>query len=142
MKLVWLRIAAALPIACAAAGVPAGHAKTEDAPTLADGRWGGEHVVVEVSRAGAKIQFDCAHGGIAGAISLERDGRFDAGGDYVAEHGGPIRVGESETHRSVRYTGRVQGRTMSLTVELGGDHGSLGPFALGLGNEGRIVRCR
>jgi hypothetical protein len=140
MKAVFLRIAAALAIAGSAAAVPENG--TLARVPLAKGKWGGEHLVVEVSGAGASLQFDCAHGSVSGAIALDGNGKFDVGGEYVAEHGGPIRVGETESRRSVRYTGRVQGRTMSLTVELGGDRGSLGPFALGLGNDGQIVRCR
>jgi hypothetical protein len=140
MKTAVLRIAVLIAIAGSAV------AAAENGPParepLAKGKWGGEHLVVEVSPSGASFQFDCAHGSVSGAIALDGNGKFDVGGDYVAEHGGPIRVGESEARQSVRYTGRVQGRTMSLTVELGGDRGSLGPFALGLGNDGQIVRCR
>ncbi len=136
MKLDFIRMVAAIAIAGSVSGAPKAPA------SVAGGRWGGEHVLVEVSDSGAAIEFDCAHGSVSGAIAVDAEGRFDVGGGYVAEHGGPVRVGESETPVPVRYTGRVQGRTMSLTVELGGDHGSLGPFALGLGNEARIVHCR
>ena len=113
-----------------------------EASKIPHGKWGGEHVILEVSASGAVIQFDCAHGAIPAPLALDSNGRFELSGDFVAEHGGPIRVGEIEKHRAVRYSGRVRGGTMTLSVELGGDQESFGPFTLELGSDGRIVRCR
>jgi hypothetical protein len=133
MNASFLRVVAAIAIASAARGA---------APTtVAEGRWGGPHVLVEVSGSGASIQFDCAHGSISGSIRLDADGRFDVPGDYAPEHGGPIRVGEAEKRRSARYSGRLIGRTMTLSVGLGDDE-TIGPFTVEHGGEARIVRCR
>jgi len=133
MKANFLRLVAAAAIAGAASGA---------APTsVAGGRWGGPHVLIEVSGSGASIQFDCAHGSISGPIRLDSDGRFDVAGDYAPEHGGPIRVGEGEKRRPARYSGRLIGRTMTLSVVLGDDE-TIGPFTVEHGREGRIVRCR
>ncbi|HET9793596.1 MAG TPA: hypothetical protein VFS34_03965 [Thermoanaerobaculia bacterium] len=130
----------ALTFAFAAPTVSA--APRSEGSTIPRGKWGGEHVTLEVSASGAVIQFDCAHGAIPAPLALDSNGRFQLSGDFVAEHGGPIRVGEVEKHQAVRYSGRVRGRTMTLSVELGGDQEGVGPFTLELGSDGRIVRCR
>jgi hypothetical protein len=131
----------ALAVACAARSAPPSEGAAKSAAAVPAGTWGGVHVVLVASESGAAVQFDCAHGAIPGRLALGPDGRFDLAGDLVAEHGGPIRKGEIEERRPVRYTGRVEGKTMTLTVELP-DPPSLGPFTLELGNPGRIVRCR
>ncbi|HET7452918.1 MAG TPA: hypothetical protein VFL12_09265 [Thermoanaerobaculia bacterium] len=115
-----------------------------DAPktALEAGRWGGEHAVVDVSESGATVQLDCAHGSISAAIALDGDGSFDLEGTLVKEHGGPIRKNEAEDRRRARYRGRVQGGTMTLTIEsLDGGEPS-GPFTLERGSDGHVVRCR
>lgn len=104
------------------------------------GRWGGDHVRLDVSEAGAAVEFDCAHGTVDQPMALDAEGRFDARGTYVREHGGPVRPDETENSEPARYTGSVVGRSMSLTVVL--DDGTrLGPFALTLGDEGRLLKC-
>ena len=123
-----------LALACAGAGnVPA---------AIPHGKWGGQHAVLAVSDGGATVQFDCAHGTIPGPLALDADGRFSVPGDFVPEHGGPIRVGEVEEHRPVRYYGRVRGRKMVLSVRLGADREDIGPYTLEHGSDGWIVRCR
>jgi hypothetical protein len=97
-------------------------------------------VRLDVSAAGATVEFDCAHGTVDQPMTLDAEGRFDARGTYVREHGGPVRPDEIEDSRPARYTGSVSGRSMSLTVVLD-DGGRLGPFALTLGDEGRLVKC-
>ena len=115
-----------------------------DAPKRAveAGRWGGEHAVVDVSDSGATVQLDCAHGAISTPIALDGNGGFDLEGTLAKEHGGPIRKNESEDRRPARYRGRVQGGTMTLTIEsLDGGEAS-GPFTLEKGSDGHVVRCR
>jgi hypothetical protein len=124
----------------AAASANPGRA-TPPAAEIPGGSWGGEHVALVASESGASLQFDCAHGAIAGRLSLGTDGRFDLAGDFASEHGGPIRKNEVEERRPARYRGRVEGKRMTLVVEIAGES-SLGPFSLELGNPGRIVRCR
>ena len=119
-------------------GEKSGHAIA----TIPAGTWGGDHAVLEASDSGASLQFDCAHGAIAGPLAVDADGRFRISGDFVREHGGPIRRGENERREAVFYTGRIQGRTMSLTVELPAREAPMPRFDLELGSPGRIVRCR
>jgi hypothetical protein len=129
-------------IGCAGHSGAAARGRSENASAvIANGTWGGEHVVFHASGSGATVQFDCAHGAISAPLALDAEGRFSLAGDFVKEHGGPIRVGEVENHESARYSGRVDGRRMTLSVALGRDE-TLGPFTLALGSAGRVVRCR
>ena len=113
-----------------------------EAATIPVGTWGGEHAVLEVSKSGGAIQFDCAHGAMTGEITLDAGGRFRLSGEFVREHGGPIRRGEAENRESVVYSGEVRGGKMSLTVELPNGGAPIGPYELELGNPGHVVRCR
>lgn len=105
------------------------------------GQWGGDHVRLDVLETGATVEFDCAHGSVDEAMTLDDEGRFDARGTYVREHGGPVRRDEAENSRPARYTGSVAGGRMSLAVVFD-DGGRLGPFNLTLGDDGRLVKCR
>jgi hypothetical protein len=108
---------------------------------VATGDWGGPHVRVSVTSTGATIVFDCARGSIAQRLALDREGRFDVPGRYIAEHGGPVRKGESAPTRPVRYRGRVQKEL--LTFDLVAEDGSvLGTYTAERGRPARIVKCR
>jgi hypothetical protein len=105
------------------------------------GHWGGEHVRLSVIEERASVDFDCAHGTIEQRVALDQDGRFDVEGDFVREHGGPVRKDEVEEHQRVRYKGSVEERAMTLTVVFA-DGQSMGPFQLAQGSVGRVVKCR
>ncbi len=112
--------------------------RSESVPT---GAWGGDHVALTVEDTGARVELDCAHGTVDHALQADSDGRFDAAGTYVREHGGPIRQGEPEDSSPARFTGHVDGRTLKLTIAVeGGD--TLGPFTLVLGKAPRLMKCR
>lgn len=104
------------------------------------GSWGGEHAVLTVETNSASIEFDCAHGSLPAPIALTQD-RFDVAGDYVQEHGGPIREGEQVVHRPARYQGAVDGKTMTLTVTLNDTGDRIGSFTLTHGVSGRVFKC-
>ena len=108
---------------------------------LPDGSWGGEHISMEVTAARTSVEFDCARGVIEGPIALDKEGRFEAAGAYIVEHAGPVRD-EDEKGRRVRYTGRVTGSTLTLSIAFvdGGD--PMGPFALTRDRAGNVRKCR
>jgi hypothetical protein len=128
--------------ACGGASAPTAvsGAQESSGSRVRTGGWGGDHVFLSVADDGAFIEFDCAHGRIEEPLTLDRDGRFDAGGTYVQERGGPQREGD-ETGRAVRYRGRVDGDAMMLTLVFGGGVGDLGPFALTYGSRGVLRKC-
>lgn len=105
------------------------------------GDWGGQHVRLSVKDGRASVDFDCAHGTIEQRMALDQEGRFDAEGDFVREHGGPVRKDEVEEHQRVRYRGSVEERAMTLTVVFADGQG-MGPFQLAQGGVGHVVKCR
>jgi hypothetical protein len=108
---------------------------------VAAGVWGGEHVALEVSADGGRIEYDCAHGNLGEPLALDRSGRFDVNGTHTPEHGGPMREDEKAESRPARYAGRVDGGRMTLTVTLTDTGESLGTFALTQGVAGRLLKC-
>jgi hypothetical protein len=109
---------------------------------LAPGVWGGEHLRLDVTDAGASAEHDCAHAQIEGPIVLDSEGRFDAKADYVVEHGGPVRSDEPPANRPARYSGRVSGDTLTLKVTLTDTDESAGEYKLTRGSNGRVMKCR
>ena len=109
---------------------------------VAKGTWGALHIVMEVSAESASIEYDCAHGTINGPLALDRRGRFSWAGTHTTEHGGPIRRDEKPNHRPARYTGSINGKTMTLTVTLTDTNETLGPYTLTHGNSGRVFKCK
>src|SRR6266581_6687653 len=79
------------------------------------GAWGGEHVLLEATQRGARLEFDCAHGSIDRRITLDSQGRFQVRGVFVREHHGPIRVGRELKSEPASYSGKVQGKNMTLS---------------------------
>jgi hypothetical protein len=111
-----------------------------DSKTVATGTWGGEHLVLEVSDKGAEAEFDCAHGQITEPIALDQRGDFDAAGTFTPEHGGPVRRGEVPPAAPARYSGHVDGDTMTLKVFR--DKEEVGTFTLTRGNRPLLMKCR
>jgi hypothetical protein len=105
------------------------------------GTWGGEHVTLEVTADGGRVEYDCAHGGFDEPLALDQSKRFDVPGTHTPEHGGPVREGEMSESRPARYAGRVDGGRMTLTVTLTDSGEILGTFALAQGVAGRVTKC-
>lgn len=122
-------------VACAAS--PAGPSRLDRVPA---GEWGGEHVRLTVDEAGAKVEFDCAHGRLEGPLTLDGSGRFDVKGNLVGE-GGPVLKDEAENARPARYRGETDGERMRLEVTLEGGE-SAGTFTLARNGRARLVKCR
>ena len=104
------------------------------------GQWGGQHIAMEVTDAGATIEYDCAHGRITEKIVPDADGKFEAKGLHARERGGPTRQGENNEQPAV-YRGSIKGETMTLTVELTQNNENIGEFTLTQGKPGRIRKC-
>jgi hypothetical protein len=128
--------ALALLISLAAAGCV-----TKPTPIVAPGPWGGSHVSMQVTSAGARLEYDCADAVIEEPLHPDAEGRFTATGSHTPGHGGPIRVGEILPAFRARYDGHVDGERMSLVVTLMETGVVLGPFQLRRGSSGLLVRC-
>ena len=117
--------------------------KTTDSPTdvALTRSWGGDHVVLDLTVAGGAVEYDCAHGGLLEPVKPGSNGRFEAAGVHVREHGGPIREGERVDTLPARFVGRVDGDRMTLRVFAGDRPDTLGPFELRRGEGGRVFKC-
>jgi hypothetical protein len=105
------------------------------------GLWGGQHISMEVSDAGAEIEYDCAHGRITEKIVPDRNGKFTAKGVHLREHPGPVRKGEN-SEQPASYQGSIDGDTMTLTVTLTQSKEMVGTFTLTHGKGGRVFKCK
>lgn len=114
----------------------------KQAQTRVTGMWGGQHVRLVVEGDGATLEFDCARGAINAPFVTDAEGRFDLPGTLTRESGGPIRIGMEPKPQPARYSGRVEGATMTLTLKLKGDAQPPESYTLARGSEGHIVKCR
>lgn len=96
--------------------------------------------LLEASKAGAEVEFDCAHGHISQPIVLDPHGNFAVAGTFTPEHGGPVRRDENTPPASVRYSGRVIVDSMSLEVTLGKE--DVRTFTLARGSHPNLRKCR
>ncbi|MEK7265227.1 MAG: hypothetical protein AAB227_03915 [Pseudomonadota bacterium] len=105
------------------------------------GAWGGDHISLIVGESGAEIESDCAHGRIDVPFVVDAAGAFALSGVWSSEHGGPLRVGEEEAAQPARYTGKIAGKAMSLTIYLSSPPTRLGPFALVKDRAPNLLKC-
>jgi hypothetical protein len=106
------------------------------------GTWGGEHIALEVTEDGGRVEYDCAHGTIDQRIVTDAEGCFELRGTHVRERGGPVRRDDPVDSHPAIYKGRIEGDTMTLTVEESDTGESVGTFTLKLGREPHVVKCR
>lgn len=108
---------------------------------MTKGTWGGDHISVEVTEEGARVEFACAHGTISEPPKVDSQGKFSAKGAYVRERGGPQRVGEEDKGQPVIYSGTTDGKTATLTITNSATDEVIGTFKLTLGKRSRITKC-
>ena len=124
-------------IACSLTACTGSHAPTE----LPPGAWGGEHVSLTVSTAGASLEFDCAHGTVDEVPLLDSQGQFNLRGMYFREHGGPVRDGEPEDSHPALYFGQLDGSRVTISIRLTDEGTRLGPYEAQLGQQPRLFKC-
>lgn len=105
-----------------------------------EGKWGGQHVRLQVSGSGAEFEFDCAHGRMTGPLTVQ-NGRFATTGNFVRE-GGPVRREDSEQGQRVYFKGELQGSRMTLIFSLAEDFSEAETFTLTHGAEARLFKCK
>ena len=104
--------------------------------------WGGRDIRMEVTPAGATVEFDCAHGNVLEPINANAQGEFAARGTYTPEHGGPIRKDNPPRDLPATYKGSIESDTMRLQVLLTDKDQQPEPFTLTRGKTGRVMKCR
>ena len=105
------------------------------------GVWGGDHIILEVSDAGATVMFECADGTIEEPLVIDRNGRFDVRGVHLRRTGGPARSDQKPERLRARYTGSVNGNSMTLTVTLRDTNETAGPYSLTYNERPELRRC-
>lgn len=114
-------------------------------PTAADrsltGRWGGQHVGLDMGAASGRLDYDCAAGTIDQPLNADSVGRFIAIGTHTPGQGGPDRVGYSPPSYPARYSGSVRGDVLTLTVDVPAINARIGPYALRQDAEPILLRC-
>src|SRR5439155_880886 len=101
------------------------------------GMWGGENAALIADDTSAHIHIGCTYGNIHNRIMLDAGGRFDMAGEQnITAH--PVDRG---ILHPARFSGRVIGSIMTLTVTLTDTTVTLGPVLLWYGKEPRMGPC-
>lgn len=110
-------------------------------PDVITGEWGGDHAGLIATPDSGTMEYDCAVGRITEPLRPDADGDFTAVGTHTPGHGGPIRIDEVLPKRPARYTGRVAGDRMTLTVVMTDSAVTVGTFALERGRSAHVFKC-
>ncbi|MBM3906703.1 MAG: hypothetical protein FJ363_01365 [Gemmatimonadetes bacterium] len=110
-------------------------------PALILGEWGGDHAGLVATADSGTMEYDCAVGRITQALRPQADGTVLAVGTHTPGRGGPIRVDEVLPRRPARYSGRVSGDRLTLTVVMTDSNVTVGTFDLVRGRSARVFKC-
>ena len=108
-----------------------------DPITEIDGTWGGENAGLIATDTVAHVHIGCTLGYTKDRILVGVDGSFEVTGTYNVD---AFPIDRGIIHPA-RFTGRVSGNTMTLTVTLTDDGRVLGPVSLVLGKEPVMGPC-
>jgi hypothetical protein len=122
-----------ITILCAVAWV----GSTQEAPVV----WGGDHIEMEVTKAGARVEFDCAHGTIDEPLRADAQGAFTLKGTLTPERGGPTRDGSPPAPKAT-YSGTIYGTAMTLKVTIEGGDAQGTTYELIREQRGNVRKCR
>ena len=101
------------------------------------GMWGGENAALMADDTSAHVHIGCTYGNIHQQIIPDAEGRFDVPGEHnITAH--PVDRG---ILHPARFSGRVTGGTMTLTVTLTDTTVTLGPVKLSFGKEPTMGPC-
>lgn len=106
------------------------------------GIWGGEGLVMVIGPDGATLEYDCAQGTIDEQIFLDEQGRFQVSGTHNSPNL-PIGLPDPppDNVQPATFSGKIEGRTMIITVILDTTETMLGPYKLTFENPGALRRC-
>jgi hypothetical protein len=119
--------------------VPAVLACSSPTAPSAEGSWGGPEASLFLTRSGGTLSYACGAGTIDPTWTLTRHGGFAATGQHFFG-GGPLPPQGHPPHPA-RYTGRLQGAELVLTVTLTDLDQTLGPYRLARGGPVVSEQC-
>lgn len=101
------------------------------------GTWGGENAALMADDTSAHVHIGCTYGNIHQLIVPDAEGRFDVPGEQdITAH--PVDRG---ILHPARFSGRITGASMTLTITLTDTTVTLGPVQLSYGKEPRMGVC-
>ncbi len=102
-------------------------------------RWGGEGIVLTVTKNLASMQFGCARAAIPGGLKPVH-GKFKVTGTYTPS----TAIASAETPRStaIRAEGRITGKRMTLTLTSLETGKVIGSYTLERGKAVALSRCQ
>lgn len=112
--------------------------RTRAKKQLPKGNWGGKHINLTITDAGAQFEFDCGSGKINGPIMLDRKGRFRLQGTYTDQVAAPSATPQ---HQTVTYAGQVKGKQMTLKITFTENSKSTASYSLRFGQTTRLTKC-
>ena len=101
------------------------------------GTWGGDNAGMIITGNDVHVHIGCTLGNTVRPIHPDANGRFEAGGTYNVD---AYPVDRGIIHPAT-FSGRIVGRTMTLTVTLTDTGQVLGPVTLVYGKEPKMGPC-
>jgi hypothetical protein len=105
--------------------------------TIAVGTWGGDDAGLLVRADGAHAHIGCTYGDVVGPIPFDAAGRFDVAAEWDVD---AFPIDRGILHPA-RVSGTTTGRDLTFSVVLTDAGKTLGPTAVTLGREPRMVNC-
>ena len=131
------RIAVALLVAGSVLGIGPCDTPTGANDRVLAGTWGGDNAGVIVTDTSAHVHIGCTVGDVHQPLETDPEGRFDVPGLYnITAY--PVYRGPDHP---ARFTGRIDGKVMTLTVQLTDTAVVLGPVQVLYGREPRMGPC-
>jgi hypothetical protein len=112
-------------------------AATSTPITDVTGTWGGDNAGMIITGTDIHVHIGCTLGDAVGPIHPDADGRFEIDGTYNVD---AYPIDRGITHPA-KFSGRIIGSTMTLTVTLTDITRVLGPVALVYGKEPKMGPC-
>ena len=104
--------------------------------------WGGDHIEMEITADGARLEFDCATGAIGERVNPDGHGAFKVKGTFTPESPGPVRDDAVPRALKATYSGTIKDDAMSLRLEIEGEEGPGRTFSLVRDRPGNVRKCR
>lgn len=105
--------------------------------TEVNGKWGGDNAGLIVDDTDVHVHIGCTLGNATGPIRPDANGRFETTGTYNVD---AYPVDRGIIHPA-RFSGHIDGETMTLTVTLTDTARVLGPVTLIYGKEPKMGPC-
>src|ERR1043166_8406569 len=85
---------------------------------VANGVWGGQEIRLNVTDAGADLEFSCATGHINEALAVNAKGHFSVKGTFTPGAMGPTRLDNPPKPQPAIFSGTVHEKNLTLNMTL------------------------